>query len=260
MDAHPMHMHLVQFQLVSRQNFDAERYMNDYMSSFSGVNGGMSGMYMGAEGPPFAYDTPNSDGAVGGNLPVSSYLNGSPIPAKANVFGWKDVIVAYPGQVMTYMVRFAPTDKALGTKKSQLMYSFDPAKGPGYVWHCHIVEHEDNDMMRPMLVQSNISRSLSLTAQTLADTNPVDGFILEQNTPNPFATSTDIRFSIPYDCQVQLKLFSSTGVEIKSLLDANMSAGTYTVVLTSENLSSGIYFYQLKAGPFIATKTLIISK
>jgi len=71
MDAHPMHMHLVQFQLVSRQNFDMARYMTDYMAAFE-TNGAPnlippmpSMMYMGAEGPPFLYDTPNADGAVG---------------------------------------------------------------------------------------------------------------------------------------------------------------------------------------------------
>lgn len=70
-------MHLVHFQLVSRQNYDAMGYLDTYMNSFSGVNGGMPGMldmYMGAEGPPFLYDVKNSDGAVGGNPPVTPYL------------------------------------------------------------------------------------------------------------------------------------------------------------------------------------------
>jgi len=258
-DAHPMHMHLVQFQLVSRQDFNANvegsvGYWSDYMTELE------SKSKMGGGGPPNDYNTLNADGAVGGNLPVSGYLQGPVIPAKPNERGWKDVIVAYPGQVTTYMVRFAPTNMSVSTKKSKLVYSFDPSQGPGYVWHCHIVEHEDNDMMRPMVLQSNISRSLSLTAQTLADTNPVDGFILEQNTPNPFTTSTEIRFSIPYDCQVQLKLFNSLGVEVSSLVDANLPASSQSVILTADNLSTGIYFYQLKAGPFIATRTLIINK
>jgi FtsP/CotA-like multicopper oxidase with cupredoxin domain len=34
----------------------------------------------------------------------------------------------------------------------QNLYPFDPTQGPGYVWHCHILEHEDNEMMRPYLV------------------------------------------------------------------------------------------------------------
>jgi len=259
MDAHPMHMHLVQFQLVSRQNFDAISYLIDYSNSFTGVNGGTAGEYMGAEGPPFSYDIKNSDNAIGGNLPVTSYLQGSQIPADPNERGWKDVIKAYPGQVTTYMVRFAPTDMSLGTKKSKLVYSFDPSVGPGYVWHCHIIEHEDNDMMRPMNVQSNISRNLSFTAQTLADTNPIDGFSLEQNFPNPFSTSTLISFTIPYDSHVSLKLYNYLGVEVKTLVDADLTAGTQTIELTSANLSKGTYYYKLRAGLFTATKVLIIN-
>jgi len=50
-------------------------------------------------------------------------------------------------------IRFAPQE----TKESDLFpgknaFPFDPTKGPGYVWHCHILDHEDNDMMRPMAI------------------------------------------------------------------------------------------------------------
>jgi spore coat protein A, manganese oxidase len=51
-----------------------------------------------------------------------------------------------PGEVTTIRIRFAPNDGAS-------TYPFDPTQGPGYVWHCHIVDHEDNDMMRPYKLQ-----------------------------------------------------------------------------------------------------------
>jgi hypothetical protein len=275
MDAHPMHMHLVQFQLVSRQNFDAMAYMNDYMNSFTGVNGGMAGMYMGAEGPPNLYNVKNSDGAVGGNLPVTPYLLGAPIPADPNERGWKDVIKAYPGQVMTYMVRFAPTDLALGTRQSNLVYPFDPSVGPGYVWHCHIIEHEDNDMMRPMDVQRNpkrpvgpgpvIADSIALKGSLLGDNaaalnNQLETVALEQNYPNPFSTETEIKFRIPAETHIQLKLYNYLGVEVQTLIDAIAPAGNQTVRLSSANISSGIYYYQLKAGNYSLTKKLIVTR
>ena len=57
-------------------------------------------------------------------------------------------MVMYPGQVTRIAVRWAPTDKLL--TDPNLNYSFDPnANGDGYVWHCHIIDHEDNEMMRP---------------------------------------------------------------------------------------------------------------
>ncbi|HAH25411.1 MAG TPA: bilirubin oxidase [Prolixibacteraceae bacterium] len=271
MDAHPMHMHLVQFQLVSRQDFDAMKYMEDYMGSFTGVNGGTPGMlnmFMGAEGPPFLYDVKNADGAVGGNLPIintipaNKYNLGAPIPAQPNERGWKDVILAYPNQVTTYIVRFAPTELPLWTPKAMLRYSFDPSYGPGYMWHCHIVEHEDNDMMRPLQVQPNPSRNIFKSAE-IASVNPtsvVEGFELGQNFPNPFNSETVIQFRLPEDSRVQLKLYNYLGEEVKTLLDAHAKAGNQTIRLSTENLANGIYFYQLNAGTYSSTKKLEVSR
>jgi spore coat protein A, manganese oxidase len=262
MDAHPMHMHLVQFQLVSRQDFNTMSYMDTYMKSFKdGVNFGMNGMYMGAEGPPFLYDSKNSDGAIGGNPAITPYLLGAPIPAQSNERGWKDVIKAYPGQVTTYMVRFAPTELPTWIPKSMARFSFDPSIGPGYMWHCHIVEHEDNDMMRPMNVQPNPSRTKLKSAEILAAINPtIPGFALEQNVPNPVNTETEINFSIPEDMHVLLKLFNNLGDEVVTLIDADAKAGNQTVRLSIGNLTNGVYFYNLKAGNFSSTKKLIVSR
>jgi spore coat protein A len=259
MDAHPMHMHLVQFQLVSRQKFYAMNYMDKYMSSFTGVNGGMAGMYMGAEGPPFNYDEKNSDGAVGGNPAVSKYLYGPVIPAEPNERGWKDVIKAYPDEVMTYMVRFAPTYLPAMTPKLIARFGFDPSNGPGYVWHCHIIEHEDNDMMRPLNVQPSPSRGFFKSSENLTDNSALEGFALEQNSPNPFTGLTTISFTIPYDSHVSLKIYNISGVEVKTLVDADLVTGTQSIVLSSANLPKGTYLYQMKAGLFTSTKTLIIN-
>jgi hypothetical protein len=60
-DAHPIHLHLVQFQLLNRQKFREEQYDADYFAAFPG------GSLIPGYGPPRDYDTPNSDFAVGGN-------------------------------------------------------------------------------------------------------------------------------------------------------------------------------------------------
>ena len=75
------------------------------------------------------------------------------IPARASwaaqEAGWKDTVIVYPGQVTRFVVRWAPTDIPAITPPAQANFPFDPNGGHGYVWHCHIVEHEDNEMMRP---------------------------------------------------------------------------------------------------------------
>jgi FtsP/CotA-like multicopper oxidase with cupredoxin domain len=109
---------------------------------------------MPAYGPPLNYDpslNPNNPtgGKFGGNPDIKPFLQGKPMPPAANEAGWKDTIMALPGQVTRIAVRYAPTDVLAGDSGN---YPFDPNGGHGYVWHCHIIDHEDNEMMRPLAV------------------------------------------------------------------------------------------------------------
>ena len=144
MDAHPIHLHLVQFQLMNRQSFNVKNYRKLYDSSFTG------GVFRAADGPPLPYNTMNAAGAVGGNPDVTPFLQGPILPPRPEESGWKDTVITLPGEVTRFIVRFAPQHLAAGTTASgKNDYSFDPTTGPGYVWHCHIIDHEDNEMMRP---------------------------------------------------------------------------------------------------------------
>jgi len=145
-DAHPIHLHLVQFQLLSRQRFQINKYLKAYAAAFDGA-------FVPAAGPPGDYNTPNADGAVGGNPAVGPYLQGKVISPAPNEAGWKDTVIMYPGEVTRIVARFAPQDIAVGgTNPGTNDFAFDPSAGPGYVWHCHILDHEDNEMMRPYKV------------------------------------------------------------------------------------------------------------
>jgi spore coat protein A, manganese oxidase len=98
-DAHPMHLHLVQFQILERQGFDMAAYTQGRLQ-----------------------------------------LIGSPRPPIPNEAGWKDTAVVNPRDVLTLLVRF---EGYTGR----------------YVFHCHMLEHEDNDMMRPYAVVAAASGS-----------------------------------------------------------------------------------------------------
>jgi spore coat protein A len=89
MDAHPMHLHLVQFQILQRQGFDTGAFARGHLQ-----------------------------------------LAGSPRPPAANEAGWKDTAVVKPGEILSILTRFE-------------------GYAGRYVYHCHMLEHEDNDMMRP---------------------------------------------------------------------------------------------------------------
>jgi FtsP/CotA-like multicopper oxidase with cupredoxin domain len=155
-DAHPIHTHLTQFQLLNRQAYNLNKYRAAYAAAFPG------GAYLPAFGPPRDYDksTTGSGQKYGGNPNVDPYLQGPARPPDANEAGWKDTIMAPPGMVTRFVVRYAPTSKAVDA--TDLYYPFDPqASGFGYVWHCHIIDHEDNEMMRPYRVtpKSGVTRT-----------------------------------------------------------------------------------------------------
>src|SRR6266540_2755120 len=110
-DTHPMHIHLVTFQVVGRVPFDAETY-----TAAAGV---------GPEGVP-------------GGVDPWPYATGPLIPAEPSERGFKDTVKANPGYFTIIRAKF---DLPTGITAPQT-----------YVHHCHIVEHEDNDMMRPFEV------------------------------------------------------------------------------------------------------------
>jgi spore coat protein A len=138
-DTHPMHLHLVQFQLVKRIPFDATQYKADWITANKGKS------------------LPFPDNYKPKTLDPTSYMNtaGTVLPT-ASELAWKDTIQSPTGWITIVRVRFAPQDTPITGKSASNpgvnKYPFDPTVGPGYVWHCHIVDHEDNEMMRPYKV------------------------------------------------------------------------------------------------------------
>jgi len=85
-------------------------------------------------------------------------------------------------------------------------------------------------------------------------------FELSQNYPNPFNPSTVIKYSVPESGMVSLKIYNLLGEEVSELLNQNQNAGTYTATFDARLLSSGVYFYTLKAGSYTSTKKMMLIK
>ncbi|MCG8606230.1 T9SS type A sorting domain-containing protein, partial [bacterium] len=86
-------------------------------------------------------------------------------------------------------------------------------------------------------------------------------YALLQNYPNPFNPTTEIRFQLPEPSSVVLKIFNAIGQEIRTLTDSQYDSGLHRVRWdgNDENgraVSSGIYFYKLKAGSFTEVKKM----
>lgn len=115
-DAHPIHIHLVQFNVIDRDRIPGNPTKDGYIPP------------CGPDGNPLP---PPPDNPAEWNTDIcwDRNLNHVVFPQE---MGWKDTVIAHPGQVTTVRAKFDI---------------------PGlYVWHCHILEHEDNEMMRPYFV------------------------------------------------------------------------------------------------------------
>ncbi len=197
-DVHPIHLHLVMFQILDRQPFDVEHY--------------------------------ESTGEI--------IFTGPPVPPEPNERGWKDTFHAFPGEITRIIQRF-------------LDY-------PGlYVWHCHILEHEDNEMMRPYEVVLGPNTMTAGASQA----SP----ILSQNSPNPFSHETEIRFQLPKASSVRVEILNILGQKIRTLVDQPLEAGDQSIRWDGKNnrgqiVPNAVYFYRLETDDFTDIKKMILMR
>ena len=109
-----------------------------------------------------------------------------------------------------------------------------------------------------------------LTGNTITDiilndsSLPLD-YSLEQNFPNPFNPSTVIKYSIPNLTNVTISIFNSLGQRVNTLVNKKQGVGNYKVNWngtdqSGNNVSTGVYFYQINAGEFIQTRKMLLIK
>jgi hypothetical protein len=85
------------------------------------------------------------------------------------------------------------------------------------------------------------------------------GYILEQNYPNPFGASTKISYSIQRSNFVTLKVYNSTGQEVHTLVGRFQEAGSYSAIFDARKFPAGMYFYKLQAGnDFVVMKKMLL--
>jgi spore coat protein A, manganese oxidase len=121
-DSHPFHTHLAHFEVISRQPFDAVGYEMALHAARAELDDG-------DRLDPAEY--PDLD----------PYVLGPEVPAPATECGPKDTVIANPGEITRIRLRFdLPAGAGDGEHR--------------YVYHCHILEHEENEMMRPLVVEN----------------------------------------------------------------------------------------------------------
>ncbi len=86
------------------------------------------------------------------------------------------------------------------------------------------------------------------------------GFTLEQNFPNPFNPSTEIRYSLMEETELRLSVLDHLGREVRVLAEGTAAAGTHAVTFDAGDFPSGIYFYRLESALGMATKKMMLMK
>src|SRR4030095_9510106 len=82
---------------------------------------------------------------------------------------------------------------------------------------------------------------------------------LYQNFPNPFNPLTTIKFDIPKDGNVSIKIYDITGRELFGINEYKQ-AGSYSVVFDGKNYASGLYLYRIESGNYVETKKMVLIK
>lgn len=127
----------------------------------------------------------------------------------------------------------------------------DLINGVSYSYTIEAVSYEGNiDEYGPLMA----------TPLSLASGGVPGEFALSQNYPNPFNASTVIRYQLPTDEHVTLKVYNVQGQEVASLVDGDQKAGLYSVRWTGDGVGSGVYFYTLTAGEYTLTRKLAFVK
>lgn len=85
-----------------------------------------------------------------------------------------------------------------------------------------------------------------------------EGFVLEQNYPNPVRSTTTIRFTLPRTSNVNLSVYDQSGRVVKVLINDTKDAGTHAINLNAGTLTKGLYYYKMQAGEYSSVKKMVI--
>ena len=129
----------------------------------------------------------------------------------------------------------------------------------GEMWQttCYLI-HSDNTS-RPAIWLAQYIKDNPVGVEETEPDIPAK-YSLDQNFPNPFNPSTNIKYSIIKAPKVTIKVYDILGREVKTLVNKVQAPGQYTVTFNAQNLASGVYFYQLNTENFTATKKLMLLK
>jgi hypothetical protein len=120
------------------------------------------------------------------------------------------------------------------------------------------------DSRKTYVLSSSVSVTVLVVNRAKKPPLP-DRFLLSQNYPNPFNPVTEIKYTLPKDCHVELVIYNALGQKVKTLVNQFQNAGYQMVQWNSRDdrdnrVASGIYFYRIQADEFKQVKKMVMIK
>jgi len=171
--------------------------------------------------------------------PTNIRLVGQTRPPGPDERGWKDTWVMYPGEV------------------TRVIANFD-MEGL-YVWHCHILSHEDHEMMRPFFVGEMKDGHAEKAAPVLSDL-AFEKQVQLAVMPNPFSQSFRIQLTLPQSSDVMVNLYDGRGKLVKKLPNRNLLTGRQILVVDGTDLVNGIYYCEITINRQRIVRKMVLQK
>ena len=200
-----------------------------------------------------------------GNPPINWLrvdLGNTPMVAQVKINWYTDYYAtAYEVQVSSDDVNWTPVASGSGAVGIQtLNFTATPAR---YV-RLYLMTPNGHSSYR--VYEFEVYSSSSATAKRNLEESEaeasevVTNYALEQNYPNPFNPNTQIRFAVPQESHITIKVYALNGAEVKTLVDDRYTAGIHTVAFNAGKLPSGVYFYVMQANGVRQVRQLMLVK
>ena len=173
------------------------------------------------------------------------------VPANWEGVGICDINLCYGVGTDTAIALYPP-----GNSEIYIYFSKLPGLTGSSVTKWKVERVSNPSLQSPEVAFSVTSGPIGITQLSTT----VSSFSLSQNYPNPFNPNTKINFSIPRSEFVSLRVYDMLGREVKVIANSLMSPGEYEADFDAKGLSSGMYYYSLRAGDFVDVKKMVLVK
>jgi len=166
---------------------------------------------------------------------------------------WKDNSSEETGYIIDRRISSVPSYAVLDTVKENIVTYLDKKVEQGLTYFYRVKGYTKD-------AESGYSNEVSIVVVSVEEKEIPTEYSLSQNYPNPFNPTTKIKFGLPENAMIKLTIYDVLGREIDVLINSELEAGFHEINYNASKLTSGVYFYTIKASNFSDTKKFMLLK